>query len=130
MLLALVLAVLVHARWRRLDAVALGGLKLAGSRLQVSLYRPRSARAAIAVTYPKEAVVLFPPVIRALRALRTGQVSSVPRCRGTTGRSAGGEGCTYDLLEVLTEIGVVDLDGRGRSFGHVVSCNVSTGLDV
>ena len=37
---------------------------------------------------------------------------------------------THDLLEVLAEVGVVDLDGGGGSLGHGGDVSVRSGLDV
>ena len=37
---------------------------------------------------------------------------------------------THDLLEVLAEVGVVDIDGGGGSLGHGGDVSVRSGLDV
>lgn len=113
MLLALVLAVLVLARGRGLDALALDGVKLHG----IAVVSPRDEDERNSSDVPRR--TCRSPPGRRTSTLRTAGLSAAAPQDAYTGLG------THDLLEVLAEVGVVDFDGGGGSLGH---CAVVCGL--
>ena len=104
MLLALVDTILVLTGRRGFEAFAVDGVELY---IEVSTSKRKVRTGA---THSEEGIVLFPTVVRAGRALR--RALSIPRF------SSRLLIYTHHLLEVLAEVGVVDLDGGGCDFGH------------
>lgn len=117
MLLALVLAVLVLARGRGLDALALDGVKLHG----IAAVSPWDEDERSSSDVPQR--TCRSPPGRRTSTLRTAGLSAAAPQDAYTGLG------THDLLEVLAEVGVVDLDGGGGSLGHcAVVCGLYAGV--